>query len=419
MAGRYDFRRGGKFAPSNKLLTLNDLEENYLSKARLGGWPIFVYGNSYGILSAPYFTAGRHWTQLLAKSMGGGTVTSYAIGAKRILDVLSALLNEASFPGLGTPAPVAGSKWPGTSQRTGLVVLESLINDFGHYPSMQGVSIPAALPAGNTRYKDSLAVQYRAALALMSSESRVEQSARTATSGTWTHDSNQGYPSSSTVSFTSAAGAYLEYTVTPPQYGPLAGKVFLLGFALDPSVGVMAQQTISVDGVVQTTRTPSGWEQYTGPGGVAVQVAMDVAAVTLPVDGASHVIRLAHSGAGGQFMYSDGLLIPSVSPNPILIPGAEHKLVGAPTWNTAQTSVYTQNEKTLTPVIKAVAAEFPNVVWAESTMTTAGIYSVDGIHQNELGNAQRAVDAEFALRPVKPRLDNLALAKDLSVYAIL
>lgn len=375
---------------------------------RLESWPIYIYGNSYSILTASFFTAGQHYTQLLSSRMGGGAVTSYGVGGKRIIDVLSTLIRGSAFPGCN--GTIAGGLWTTTTARNGLLVLETAINDFAHYPDMdEPVAIPAALPSANTKYRDTVKGMWRAALAYMSSESRVEGNGHSATSGTWT-DSGSTYASGGGSSFTSAAGAYREYTLTPPQSGPLAGKVFLLGFTLDAAVGTMAQQQISVDGTLQTTRTPPVWEQYVGNTGANVNVAVDCVAVTLPVDGASHVVRVTHNGAGGQLMYVDNFVIPSIDPNPIAVPGAEHPLTGTPTWTSTQTAVYTQNEKTMTPDLKSVVAEFPNAFYVVSTMTPNGLYATDGLHPNNLGMIQRSNDLynAIALSTVKSRLDNRA-----------
>lgn len=389
-------------------------------KADLESWPIYLYGNSYSILSAAYFTAGKHYSQLVSQALGGGPVTSYGVLGKRIVDVVGTLINGANLPGCA--GAVAAGLWPGVSSRQGLVILESMVNDIGHYPAMNvSPVVPAALPAGNTRYRDSLKAMYRTALALINSGSRVEQTARTATSGVWTHDSAQVYASGSSVSFTSAAGAYVEYTVTPPQKGPFKGKVYLLGYALDPAVGVMAQQQINVDAVLQTTRTPAANEQYTGVTGAQVNITPEVVEVTLPVDNASHVIRLIHNGAGGQFMYADGVIVPSEDPNPILVMGAEHNLVGTPVWTATQTAVYHGNVATIVADIKSVVAEFSNAVYVPSTVTAQGIYSVDGIHLNDKGNAQRAVDAKNAINAnLLSRLESRVIAAGSSAqYAIL
>lgn len=381
----------------------------YQKKPDLASWPTYIYGNSYGLLSAAYFTSGNHYTQQVAASLGGGLVTSYAIGGKRILDVISALQNQAVFPGLVT-APVAGSLWPGVSSRNGLIVLESIVNDIGHYPTMVGVAVPAAFPSGNTRYLDSMTLFYRTALALMSSESRVEQSARSASSGTWTHDSPTAYASGSSVSFTTQAGAYIEYSITPPQFGPMRGIVFIHGYTLEAGAGTMAQQTISVDGTVQLTRTPTAWEQYTGPGGGNVNVGPDCVAVTVPVDNAAHTIRIAHSGAGGQWLYSDCVTIPSTNPNPIAVMGGEHQL-GYTGWTTTQRAIFHQNAKTMIPYIKNVVAEFPHAFYVPSTMTINGLWSADVIHPNDRGMTQRANDLQNAITTaIRARLESRRLS---------
>jgi hypothetical protein len=380
------------------------------AKPDADSWPIYVYGNSYSILTgAGFFTAGGHYTQKVAESLGAGAVTSYGIAAKRILDVIAALQNEAPFPGL-TTTPVAGGLWPGTTTRNGLVVLDSIINDIGHYPTMVGTPVPAALSSVNTRYLDSMTLAYRAALAYMSSESRVEQSASSATSGTWTNNSPQAYASGTSLSFTTAAGAYKEYSVTPPQSGPLRGVVFVHGFTTDAAILVMAQQTISVDGVVQTTRTPSAWETYTGPSGSSVNIGTDCYPVTLPVDGNAHTIRLAHSGSGGQVMYLDCITIPSVSPNPIAVMGGEHTIAFTG-WSTAQRSVFHANAKALISLVKAVVAEFPNAFYVPSTITPNGLYSGDGLHPNDRGMAQRANDLQTAMTTaIRARLESRRLS---------
>jgi len=382
----------------------------YQKKPDADSWPTYVYGNSYAILSAAYFTAGNHYTQQVAAALGGGAVTSYAIAGKRILDVMSALLNATAITGLVT-APVAGSTWPGVATRNGLVVLDSIINDIGHYPSMQAnPAVPAALPTANTKYLDSMTLNYRAALALMSSESRVEQTARTASFGTWTHDSNQVYPSGGSVSFTSANGAYVEFSVTPPQSGPLRGVVFVHGFTLEAAIGTMAQQTISVDGVSQIVRTPSAWERYTGPSGLNVDIGTDCFPVTLPVDGSAHTIRIAHSGTGGHFMYADGLSIPSTDPNPIAVMGGEHA-INYTGWTTAQKAYFHANAKVLIPVIKAVVAEFPHAFYVPSTITPNGLWSSDGLHPNDRGMMQRAWDFINSIpSSVRARLESRRLS---------
>lgn len=385
-------------------------------RGKLASWPIYVYGNSYSILSAGWFSSGNHYAQRAATAAGGGTVTSYGVSGRRIIDVISTLLNGAAFPGCN--GVIAAGKWPGVSSRSGLVVLESFINDMGHYPNMTaGVATPAAV---TTAYRNAMKVAYRAALALISSESRVEASAATVT-GTWTRASSQGYPSGGLVDFTTANAATATFSVTPPQTGPLAGKVYLLGFTVDPALGTMAAQEIRVDTVLQTSRTPAPWEQYVGHTGVQVSVGPDIIEVTLPIDGAAHSIELKHVGSAGHLLYNDCVLIPSTDPNPIAVMGAEHTIPGTPTWTAAQTGVYTANNRTMAPDLKSVVAEFTHAFYVPSTMTTGGVYSADGLHPNDRGMAQRANDLTNALDSmIRARLLNRVEANRAnSEYAII
>lgn len=381
----------------------------------MSSWPVWIYGNSYSLLGGagiPWMTAGKHYSQIASDLLDGGAVTSYGVSGRRIVDVVGTLINGSSFPGCS--GAIAAGKWPGVSQRSGLVILESAVNDFGHYPSM-ATATPAAV---TTAYRNAMKAAYRTALAYMSSESRVEQSTCAVTLA-WTRNAAVPYASNTSTDFTTTVGATATYTVTPPQSGPFAGTVFLGMYVLDPAVpGVMAQQEIRVDGVLQTTRTPAAWEQYVGHTGANVNIGPDAVAVQLPVDGSAHTIELKHAGSSGQYMYNDAVLIPSADPNPIAVMGAEHTVLS---WNGIDRGRYHDNVRIMTPDLKSVVAEFPNAFWVTSTMTTSGLYSGDGIHPNDRGHAQRANDLIAAMNStVRARLQNRALAlRPNSDFAIL
>lgn len=416
--------------PDGYLLTWSDAQNQYVGKGpvdalpqfspngRLSGWPMYAYGNSYGVVGAGWHSTGKHYLTQANTALEGGSLTSYAVGGKRILDVLSAVVNESALTGLVT-APVAGAKWPGTSSRQGLVVLESSFNDIGHYATMVGTALPVALPSGNTRYKDSLRRQYTAALAVLSSESRIENGSFT-TSGTWSRGAAAGYASGSTVDFSTSVGAYSEVSVTPPQFGPLAGKVFLLTYTVDPALGTPAAVNVTVDGGAVTPFTPTPWEQYAGPGGANVQLSWDVIPVTVPVDGAAHTVRFTHNGSAGHLLYIDCLLIPSTDPNPIAVMGSEHGPKVA-LWNSTQVATFKANQSALTPQIKAAVGDFPNAVYVPSTMTPNGLYSGDGIHPNDRGMTQRFWDLITAVQSAfRARFLNRAIsAKPDSDYTII
>jgi hypothetical protein len=382
---------------------------DYLNQVNVSGVPIWVYGNSYAAFPSGWHTAGKHYTQKLATLLKAGTVTSYGVGGKRIIDVLSTLINGAGFQ--GCTGVIAAGKWTSTTARSGLLVLESLGNDIGHYPSMAAaVAQPAVISSANNQYLDGLKGAYRAALALMSSESRIEGNGHSATSGVWT-DTPNGSSSNGAITFTTAAGAYREYSVTPPQSGPLAGKVFLLTYKTDTGTGVMAQISYSVDGGAATNHTPTAWEKYIGHNTADVVLQGECIAISVPVDGAAHTIRFTHAGSAGQLFYLDALLIPSVDPNPIAVmEHSRYPVVNAGLWTQAQCNIFAGNGARVHAALKPVVAEFPNAIWVPSTMTANGLYSGDGLHPNDRGMDQRANDAARALSVLWPRYANRILA---------
>lgn len=369
-----------------------------------GNWPVFVYGNSYTLLNL-YTAAGTHYTEQMAAKLEAGALTSYGVGGTRIVDVLSGMVNGS--PVSGAVGQLAGALWPGSS-RQGLVIIDASVNDTGHYPSHVGTAVPADITSANTRYLDGLKGMYRAALALASSGSRVEQTAATFT-GTWSAETATPYASGGFLRFTSTVGAKAAFTVTPPQYGPMAGKVFFLTYKLDAAVGAMAQMTIDVDGTNSFNHTPTAWEQYAGPSGVNINVAWECISVTVPVDGASHVVNITHSGSAGQFLYADAIIVPSADPNPVAVMGGEVP-IGTGVWNATQVATFRRNTQKVATAVKAVVAEFPHAVYAPSTMQGAAFVS-DGIHPNLVGMTQRATDLVEAMdNKFRARLRNRAIA---------
>lgn len=382
-----------------------DIEASVVAvQPNAASWPIYNYGASYSTLNQAFFTSGRHWTQLLASKVGAGTVTSYGVNGRRALDVACALLQGVGMSGI--TGIVSGSKWPGTSSRSGLVVHDAPGNDVMNQAAMNAGSITAVAIAG-TDYLNYLKQHYRAALALMSSESRIENHSHTATSGTWTHSSVGTWASGGDTCFTTANGAYAEYSVTPPQRGPLAGKVYVIVAGDIPTNTFYADVTTSVDGGSASAAQVTYRATYTGTNGTQVKGVVNAIPVTVPVDGAAHTVRITHAGTAGYYLIVDCILIPSEDPNPILCMGLEHPVVAhASALDSTDVAIYKANEIKVRAIYKEAVAEFPNAVYVPSTVTTNGLWSSDGLHLNDRGNLQRANDAEAAVRAIKPRLDN-------------
>lgn len=396
-------------------MTANQAEAYMHASIPRGSIDIHAYGHSYTVRNVAWHTTGEHWLDLLKAEINGGTLTSYGVSGSRIDKVAGGLLSEGLLAGIGGTAPVAGSTFPGTSGRTGLGILDITFNDVAHYPDMSAVvAVPAAITTANTQYVDGMKGMYRLALALMSSETRHETASGTLGNtggggGSWTLSGGQAYASGDAIAFTTTANDYWEKSVTPPQTGPLAGKVFIVSYKAKAASGTMAQITTTIDGGSSATYTPTAWEAYLGWAGASVDVVYDCFALTLPVDNAAHTVRMRHTGSAGHLMYHDCLIIPSEDPNPILVMDAGPPNSHASYWSSTNVAVWKQNYALLTPSLRSVVAEFPNAIWVPSTMTSNGHYTGDGLHPNDRGMRQRAGDAAVALRDVLARLRSRAL----------
>lgn len=393
--------------------SLADRQNSYSALGQdLSDLPIYLYGNSLAVLvGQAFYTAGGHYSQKVASSLRANDPVSYAVGGRRILDICSTLINGGAL--LGVTGQIAAGKWPGVSQRKGLIVIDSLQNDIPHYAAMNvNPLVPVALPA-NTQYLDGVKSMFRTALALISSESRIEQDAGgVVRTGAWTPSANAAY-SNGGLHFTSTIGDNILWpAVTPPQVGPLAGKVFVLGYKLAAAVGVEANTiNISVDGGANIPWTPNAWEAYTNVGGASSTIIPDVIPVTLPVDGAAHSIRMTHAGAAGQFMYADTVIIPSESPYPIAVmeATASPKVV-AGVYDQAAVNTWIANRGPVADAARQVVQEFSHAIWIADNRSQNGIYSVDGIHPNDRGMSQRAADLLYGIQQglVDSRLRDLA-----------
>jgi hypothetical protein len=375
---------------------LSDLASVFEKRTKATGYATYLYGNSYSTLAAPWFTTGKHYAQLAAEALGGGTVTSYGVSGRRIIDICSTLVNGAGIFGVNNV--IAAGKWTSTTARPGLVVLEGIGNDIGHYPDMTAaVANPTQITSANTRYLDGIKGMWRTAIAVASSESRIEQTSATF-AGTWSNTSSAAaYASGGSIATSSTAGASATFTVTPAQSGPLAGKVYVVIYKLDPGSGTMATLNVSVDGGAATSVPVNTWEQYLGHNSANTIAAWDCIPVTVPVDGASHTVAVSHAGTTGQWFYLDCVLVPSIDPNPIAVPAMSlPPNVGV--FNQTQINAWRYNTPLVENVVKGVVNEFPNAFWVPTTMTANALWSGDGLHLNDRGMQQRCNDLLWALR---------------------
>lgn len=346
---------------------------------------LYAYGSSHAIVPTTYAT--DSYLTLTDQRLRMGTVTSYAQSGRRIFEAVGGAINSGAFPGM--TAPVSGAGWP-SGTRKGVVVIDSLFNDIGHYADTGAV--PVALPSDDN-YVDGVVCAYRTLMALVSSASRVENQAFSAASAGWTAAGGAGY-SGTQVYHTSTTGAWLEYSIKPPQTGPLAGKVFLLGYRIPTSSGALSPYSISVDGAVVNQEAPLPWESYVGHSGASVVIVPEMAQFPVPVDGAAHTVRVTHTGAGG-FVYVDALLVPSETPNPIFVMESLVPKVGV--WTQPQIDVWKANKPRIEGAVRGVLTSFPNAYWVPSSITDNGLLASDGAHMNDRGMAQRTADLSRAI----------------------
>lgn len=378
------------------------------SKMTLAGLPIYSYGASYSTLNQAYHTAGQHYLQQVSSRYGGGAVTSYGVNGRRALDIANHLLSGVGMSGVNSV--VAGAIWPGVSLRNGLVVHDALGNDIMNQAAMNGGSIIVAAISG-TNYINYLKQQYRTALALMSTESKIDNHSHTTTSGAgWQHSTAGTWASGGTTCYTTANGDYAEYSVVPPQSGPMAGKVFVVLDGDIPTASVFSDVNVSVDGGSATLHTTYR-HNYIGQNGTQIKGSINSIPVTLPVDGNAHTIRIAHAGTAGHFMIIDCILIPSSSPNIIACMGVEHNLTThASGFDSGDLAIYKGNSVQVHAAYKSVVSEFPHAIYVPSTMTLNGLWSADGIHPNDRGMQQRANDLTQALETASARNKNRLLS---------
>lgn len=394
----------------------------------LRGLPLYLYGGSHALVSGvPYFTPGEHYSEQVAEALNGGSVTSYAIGGKRIIDVLSGIINGAPFPGIPT-VPIAGSEYPGVSARPGVQIIDCMFNDLANYADM---AAPVPVSYGGDAYGaqgDALLAQYVAACALLLAESRIEAASFT-TNGTWTRALAQGYVSGGFVDFTTEVGAWAEVVVPAgsiPQKGPMAGKVAVLQYTLDAGVATMAPIDITCDGVsAQIGADMVPFVQYAEVGGGDVNAGAHIMMVLCPLDGGDHTIRVAHNGAPGDIMYNNCALVFSEEPNPVLILGSEQgAAVGL--FDATEVADLKSNMVPNNPNADGLIYRLANtegaystwgalekyfdgaVTYVPSSITENGLYSADGLHLNDRAQDQREADVIKALDT--PRVEGIAQA---------
>ncbi|VXB81647.1 hypothetical protein [Aeromicrobium sp. 9AM] len=358
------------------------LDHAYVNEATWNGEAVSVYGDSWtddDLVPIVVPTLADMYFRVAATELDAASVTTYGQSAMRVNYVVSSLLTAATGPGL--LPPIAGALWPGADVRTGPVIIDTLMNDVGHYASG---GIPAPITgAGGTAYVNAMAAMHEAVCAIVSSKAPIDL----------------------TVAFPATAVAGTTYNMAskvPAQEGPLAGRLFITVLQFDPATGISnAPIEVFLNGVSQFTWTPTSWERYDGG---AVGAAYALITVDAPINGAGHVIGLKHAGVNGvDYMIPAYYHVPVVAPPDIYVMDSPAPTAGTAI-NAAQAAIWRANYPLLVPSVRAAVAKFSNASWAPTTMTP-GTLSYDGYHPGKAGMLQRAQDL---LRMVRDRASALA-----------
>ena len=328
-------------------------------KTYLAGVPFTIYGSSLAVDNAGV----TEYFELAAAELGAGADTSYGLGGARINHALGSMISSGTVPGLS--APVAGSVWPGVSARPGVVIIDTATNDNGHYP---GNTTPAPLVGANgDRYLAAMKNMHEGALAVASSEVRIEQNAYSARTGTWVSATTTvAYGSGGTYTYTTTPGSDISFVIPAasiPQTGPLAGRCWLAHFEFEPAVLANANISYSIDGGPEIPWTKTQWEQY----GTNTTVHAFTEFV-LPTDGAAHTVKFTHIGSAGQYFSPDAIFCASPNPGPILVMAPAPVVVGS-LWNATQVGYWNSNRQKIEPLVREAVAKFPNATYVPSTVT--------------------------------------------------
>lgn len=212
------------------------------------------------------FTRGRQGTNSIAAVTSTGTGT-FVPGVASIIYLVDIVRNDAGWDGLNTAKSRAGF-------RNGL---DALIR-----------RIRASSVIGNTA---SPTVVY---------------------TGSWT-TSVASYGSEGSVSFTSTPGDKVVFTQTGTDF-----DLVLFGFDGAAGLGTGADFEVWVDGVLHTSGNSNDQTRKTlsGAGNIGIsQLCVPVRGLT----NASHTIEARHTGAGGELLFVDGLIVVDPTPPTIIV----------------------------------------------------------------------------------------------------
>lgn len=250
--------------------------------------------------------------------------------------------------------------------------------------------------------KASILNSLRALLATLCHQTRIEESAMTA-SGSWSTSAGTEFSGGSSM-FTTQNGAYLEVVVNVPASGHI--DVVVMGMSDNATTWPFpgADYQVNVDGVLAAAGTTKAQHrQYVG----VVAECRGFCPMVIPLSGlapGNHTIRIIRPATSdaGSYLWVDCILTRR-RPLPNILLWTCPRLPWPSLWasysvtpnfhQTTQAEVDALN----TAVYAMLAAEFPSVIILDSTegwdMTT--MLGFDGLHANDKGSAYLANLAQW------------------------
>lgn len=360
--------------------------------APLSAVPLWVYGHSYTITPGVGCTSGAEFFNLLKAHMGFFSATTYGVGSSRMVEVASDVINQAPA------APVVGSTW--TPSRSGIVVLDCEFNDAVNPDPTTG-NFTALSATQVTNYQSALT----AALAVLSSASRVEAESGTL-SGTTGTAAGAIY-SGSTCLQLKAQNAYVDLAVTVPASGDLWVLMWIISSFAGAGSGVGAY-TIAVDGVTKITQgalsgANSPFARIKSNRGTGD--TMDVGPMAHHLTGltpGAHTVRITKTDAGAGVVFPDAVLVPSAAPPKVAVLKDPLPATSGSNSSTisANRTIFSANRALLHPAIDAAVANFANAVAIDAGLdyTQTDLRISEGAHPNDKGmrKIEKALAAQVA-----------------------
>lgn len=335
------------------------------------GLPHYSYGHSFGVIQGtPNASPNSTYFKRISARHFASTYTNQNVNSYRWIDT----------------ARKIASTW--TTGNKGLVIMDSTINDIGFNHSST---------LGPTGFVDGL----RASLWLLRAGSRVEETAATGVTGTWSSSSNSVF-SGGTLTYNGVQGSSYTLSYT-------GSRAALLTYGMISSLsGLGGVMSMTVDGVDKGT-TDLGNRFLAGAS--TTNGTSNFAPLVVPITNVAygtHAVTVTKVDATTNVIYCDAVLVESTTPPTIVIV----KGVTCTSDGYARYSApYATDADVLTynGYIDNVVNEFPNdgtIItvdplsegWNATTMTAA-----DGQHPNDRGMAFITNCVERALRKVSFR----------------